>query len=157
MSTDDMADLSLTGWVTEPNGRGTFGILKSCTITLSLCVYSALRLNVPRAGSTPARKFLIKTIWVLIGMFAPELVVFFAWDQGQQARWLTRELESIFSQQVKTLASSKTYGRSSTYLKLSTLLPGKCRSPSQALIQVDTHPQPSLSSTPSWPQYLLHL
>ncbi|KAM7213642.1 hypothetical protein V8F06_010963 [Rhypophila decipiens] len=40
-------DPEILGWVQEPDGRGSFGILKSCVITLVLCMYTALHLNIP--------------------------------------------------------------------------------------------------------------
>jgi hypothetical protein len=34
-----------TSWHSEPNTRGTFSILCTCTVTMSLCVWTALHLN----------------------------------------------------------------------------------------------------------------
>ncbi|KAK3345005.1 hypothetical protein B0H65DRAFT_573650, partial [Neurospora tetraspora] len=34
-------------WVTEPDIRGTFSILSTCIVTLVLCVWTAIHLNVP--------------------------------------------------------------------------------------------------------------
>ena len=34
-------------WKPEPNRRGTFGILSTCLVTLSLCVWTAIHLNIP--------------------------------------------------------------------------------------------------------------
>ncbi|KAK0631496.1 hypothetical protein B0T14DRAFT_417357, partial [Immersiella caudata] len=90
-----------------PPTRGTFRLLIGCIATLSLCVYSALHLNVlPPAGRErqpgPKTKdnrlsfqpslstvFSSKAKWVLIGMFAPEFVVYTAWSQWRSARKLT--------------------------------------------------------------------
>ncbi|KAK1752033.1 hypothetical protein QBC47DRAFT_363634 [Echria macrotheca] len=136
---------STTGWMPEPETRGTFRLLMSCLATLALCVYTALHLNVlpayprptrspksaPRKqpSSAPARFFksiavwtgdltdrfkkwcgvkhrpkaleaktlqpsfftvlIVKTKWVLLGMFAPELVVYTSWSQWRTARKLT--------------------------------------------------------------------
>jgi len=81
-----------TSWRDEPNGRGTFSLILSCIVTLTLCVWSALHLNVP-AQRTFRRRFLDKTKWVLYGIFAPELVVATAAAQFIVARWLKREIE----------------------------------------------------------------
>ncbi|KAK4215436.1 hypothetical protein QBC37DRAFT_459012 [Rhypophila decipiens] len=75
----------ILGWVQEPDGRGSFSILKSCVITLVLCVYTALHLNIPPANSTKLLLVWRKTKWIIIGLFAPEIVVFVAWAQRQQA------------------------------------------------------------------------
>ncbi|RFU27686.1 hypothetical protein B7463_g8635, partial [Scytalidium lignicola] len=84
-ATTMMANVTTTGWTSEPDGRGTFGILRSCVVTLALCVYTALHINIPPAKSSKASKYVTKAKWVLIGMFAPELVVFVAWCQRQLA------------------------------------------------------------------------
>ncbi|RPB06573.1 hypothetical protein P167DRAFT_497379, partial [Morchella conica CCBAS932] len=36
-----------TSWGPEPKGRGTISIVSSSMITLALCVYTALHINVP--------------------------------------------------------------------------------------------------------------
>ena len=71
-------------WHGEPNYRGTFGILSSCIITLGLCVWTAVHLNIPAHEATVYRAYdprgLIsvqkwrKLGWVLMGMLAPEMV-----------------------------------------------------------------------------------
>lgn len=61
-------------WVDEPDRRGTFSILLSCTLTLVACVYSALHLNIPE--KTDWWSVLKKKVeWALIALVAPELVV----------------------------------------------------------------------------------
>ncbi|OLN88036.1 hypothetical protein CCHL11_00043 [Colletotrichum chlorophyti] len=82
-----------TSWVSDPNGRGTFGLLSSCILTLTICVWSALHLNVPAPRSTLRSRALERTGWVFYGIFAPELVVATAAAQYIVARWLKREIE----------------------------------------------------------------
>ncbi|KAF3931392.1 hypothetical protein ABW19_dt0200926 [Dactylella cylindrospora] len=81
------------GWVGDPNGRGTFGLVSSCVITLTLCVWSALHLNVPPAGTTLKRAAYTRTKWVIVGIFAPELLVATASAQYITARWLYNEIK----------------------------------------------------------------
>jgi len=45
-------DDSTVGWVSDPNGRGTLSLIISCVVTFTLCVWSALHVNVPVHGST---------------------------------------------------------------------------------------------------------
>lgn len=63
-------------WHPEPPGRGTFGILSSCLITMALCVWTAVHLNIPEKGQTGifTPQMRRKIIFLLIGLFAPELV-----------------------------------------------------------------------------------
>ena len=81
----------------EPDRRGTFSILRSCVLTLALCVYTALHLNIPPQSSGAWSVYLSKAQWVVIGMFAPELVVFTAWCQRVEATRLSKDLHAIFT------------------------------------------------------------
>ena len=36
-----------TVWQPEPGNRGTYGLLSSCVITMVLCVWTAVHLNIP--------------------------------------------------------------------------------------------------------------
>lgn len=76
----------------EPDGRGTFGILRSCIVTLALCVYTAIHLNIPAAKDSKWAIYLRKAKWVAIAMFAPELVVYVAWCQRREVARLHREV-----------------------------------------------------------------
>jgi len=80
----------------EPDGRGTFSILKSCIITLALCSYTALHLNVPPGNATPLSLFWRKAKWIVVGIFAPEIMVYIAWGQKQRVKALSRDLAEIF-------------------------------------------------------------
>ena len=69
-------------WEPDPsNGRGTWTILVSCIITLTLCVYTSLHLNIPAHKSTRGVIFGMKAKYVTFGLLAPELIVFNAWRQ----------------------------------------------------------------------------
>jgi hypothetical protein len=85
---------------TEPNGRGTFSILKSCIITLALCIYTALHLNIPPGNATPVSLFIRKLGWIFVGIFAPEIIVYVAWGQKQRVKALSRDLAEIFAKKV---------------------------------------------------------
>jgi hypothetical protein len=106
----------ISSWHSEPNGRGTWGLLNSCVITMAICVWSAVHLNVP--GSPPEDTWrplspkiwwylswkeklerwkplihrLRRTRWTLMGLLAPELVVYCAWIQWSNARELSRSI-----------------------------------------------------------------
>lgn len=72
-------------WKPEPLSRGTWSILSTCVLTMFLCIWTAVHLNVPQPQST-VRAFLRKTRWLILGLFAPELVVFIAWSQYNAAK-----------------------------------------------------------------------
>jgi hypothetical protein len=87
-------------WVTEPRHRGTAAILESCLLTLSLCVYSILQLNVSGFGESHVSVFLRKTKWIAIALVAPEVVILSAFMQFIQARELVAALTDAHSRVV---------------------------------------------------------
>jgi hypothetical protein len=86
-------DTPLTGWYEPPNERGTWDIIVSCVLTLTICVWSALHLNVPTEDSKLAERNYRRVRWIVLGLFAPELVVSTAFGQFLTARWLRREIQ----------------------------------------------------------------
>ena len=77
-STNISDTIQTAGWQSDPNRRGTFTLVSSCLLTLAVCVYSAMHLNVP-----PYREslwhFWLRTIkWGLLGIFGPKWVIFLA-------------------------------------------------------------------------------
>lgn len=63
-------------WHPEPTFRGTYGILSSCLITMTLCIWTAVHLNLPEHN---AKGFIKpqtwrKMLWLVTSLFAPELV-----------------------------------------------------------------------------------
>ena len=100
-------DEAVLAWKQEPEGRGTWGIFSSCTITMTLCVYTALHLNIPtlfkESAQLPwwtwqrikASHRILQFQWILLGLFAPEVVVYAAWTQFRDARWLTNSMKKL--------------------------------------------------------------
>lgn len=85
-------------FVGSPEIRGTMTILWSCIITLIACLYTALHLNVP--GDTKAFPMLREKFkWVIIGLVAPEIVLYLASSQFLEARHLSKELTRLWRQQ----------------------------------------------------------
>ena len=81
-----------TVWQPEPQNRGTYGLLSTCTITMILCVWTAVHLNLPEhlgrghgIAYLPPYQTLRKMWWLLLGLFAPELVPWTAFEQHQEA------------------------------------------------------------------------
>jgi hypothetical protein len=64
---------STARWRPEPDQRGTWSIVSSCLVTLTLCLWTALHLNIPRRG-TASKQAWRKTGWLIIGLLAPEFV-----------------------------------------------------------------------------------
>ena len=85
-------------WQSDPNGRGTSGILQTCITTLALCVYSSIHLNLPKHKAPKRQKLLRKLQWMLMALLAPELVVFTAWTQRRNAENMVTALRKAYGQ-----------------------------------------------------------
>ena len=81
--------------VPEPDQRGTYNLVSTCVLTLSLCIYTSVHLNVPEHHATRATIFLRKMKWVLIGLVAPEFVVYNAWHQRSLAKQALKDLKAL--------------------------------------------------------------
>ena len=92
-------DERVHGWTSEPSGRGSWGILSTCVLTLALCVWTALHPNVSKRRESKFRDFVqpfeTKFVWVLAGIFAPEAVVYMAWGQWINARAMTSTVRRL--------------------------------------------------------------
>ena len=60
-----------------------------------ICVYTAVHLNVPKNGTTKLQLYGKKTGWVVLGVLAPELVLYTAWSQWYSATKLTARVKRI--------------------------------------------------------------
>ncbi|KAF2036768.1 hypothetical protein EK21DRAFT_51457 [Setomelanomma holmii] len=101
-------DTSTTvGFVQEDNTRDTISLLLSCFATLGLCVYSAVHLNIPRKSEGFYRTLLRELFWCIIGLFAPELILYTAWRQLASARQLRYEVEQARNKSDKSTEHDK--------------------------------------------------
>ena len=98
---DPHNDTVVRAWVSPPNTRGTSDILYTCIVTIVLCVYTAVHLNIPPPGERFYWQWLRRAKWTAFGIFAPEIVLFTALQQFQEARglaaFLNREEEKQHS------------------------------------------------------------
>lgn len=74
-------------YVPQPSGRGTIGLLWSCTLTLILCIWTAIHPDVFAAKSSWYRT-LYKAYWTTFSAIFPEFLVCCAIAQYMQARKL---------------------------------------------------------------------
>jgi hypothetical protein len=82
------------GWVDSPNQRGTIDIIWSCVITMFLCSWSALFLNISDKQDT--RTYLsTKLSWVAFTIFFPEMLASFAQVQYLSARHSVSEFKKL--------------------------------------------------------------
>ncbi|KAL7273154.1 hypothetical protein RUND412_004013, partial [Rhizina undulata] len=90
-------------WVPTPRGRGTINILITCLLTITICVWTALHLNIdPRHWFW--RMLLNTSKYVASGIFWPEFVLFAAASQWAEARNLRQRIRT------HRLGQEKDYG-----------------------------------------------
>ena len=83
-------------WEPEPATRGTFNLLSSCIITLLLCVWSSVHLNLPRNDQGTKQKFLRRLPWIAIALVAPDYLIWIAWNQRKMAKMISKEVNETF-------------------------------------------------------------
>lgn len=91
----NFVNTTVVGFVPNPDGRGTLSILFSCLLTLSLCVWSAVHLNLPTDGESDIYYAYRYTKWSILGIFGPELVIWAAWRQHISARSLLKSIREV--------------------------------------------------------------
>ena len=111
-------DTALGRYVPDPDGRGTVSLVISCLLTLILCVWSALHLNVPKQAEATMHYLLVNIRWIITGFYAPELVVFTAWRQWSSAKILSslvKDLDQSSLAANSTLASRRRHAWTMTH------------------------------------------
>jgi hypothetical protein len=88
-------------WHLVPTYRGTYNILSACLVTVRLCVWSALHLNIPKYGKA-LRQWWRKVTWLFVGLSAPELVAWAAFRQHLAARKLYISMREKLGQDIPT-------------------------------------------------------
>lgn len=85
-------DGRISYWVSQPGFRGTWDILWTCLITIFICTYTLLCLNV----SAPKDSLIIlirrRVLWIFLAIVVPEVVLTYASGQWSRAR---RSVESF--------------------------------------------------------------
>lgn len=92
-------------FVNEPQGRGTIGLIVSCLLTLVLCVWTAMHVDV-LDHPLPFRRLANKTMWVMVGLFAPEIVLAMAYTEWDLARKLLRVMQLTSASDIAEAAAA---------------------------------------------------
>ena len=83
------------GFVQEPNGRGTLGILLSCLAVLLLNTWTVLHLNIA-PHSRPWRNYLHKVKWWIVCMICPDGLAVSSCEQWRNARRSVKALRKTY-------------------------------------------------------------
>jgi hypothetical protein len=99
-------------WRPPPGVRGSYTILSSCVITLVLCIWTAVHLNIPEHNIGKkyskwdprgwiAKQQWRKVGWLILGLVAPEMLAFTAWTQRRDAYRFTKEINQIWDEHAR--------------------------------------------------------
>ncbi|KAL8936055.1 MAG: hypothetical protein Q9216_005131 [Gyalolechia sp. 2 TL-2023] len=76
----------LVGFVHEPNGRGTLGIVWECLIVIVLNTWTVLHVNIPSAEWRTWHIYLHKLKWAICVVIIPEGILAISFTQWRHAR-----------------------------------------------------------------------
>lgn len=79
-------DGRIYGWIPQPDTRGTFDILTYCLLTIFICSFSILCLNVPTPDETSWQIFRRRLFWMATAISGPEFVLTYASAQWGMAK-----------------------------------------------------------------------
>ncbi|KAN0076542.1 hypothetical protein V8E54_006684 [Elaphomyces granulatus] len=86
------------GWISEPSGRGTASVLYTCLITIFLCIWSAMHINIPERNKSKMENFFYKVEIAVLAIIAPEAVFTNAIIEYFFIREVLDELPASFSE-----------------------------------------------------------
>ncbi|KAJ5512256.1 hypothetical protein N7463_001808 [Penicillium fimorum] len=73
-------------WVSEPDGRGTWGILSTCVLTIILCCWTSVSPNLPAQTDSAFKKWRYKFDLACIALLGSEFLLMLALGQWSSAR-----------------------------------------------------------------------
>lgn len=76
----------ITGWVSQPNERGSIDIIWTCLFTIFICTYTVLCLNVPSSDESMFDIMFRRLFWMAIAIIGPEFVLTYASGQWGTAK-----------------------------------------------------------------------
>ena len=82
-------------WKSDPDFRGTFNILSTCLSTLLICVWSAVHDDIAK-GKQGFRAVARRIGWLIVGLLAPELLLYISFSQYVTAKRILRDAEEAF-------------------------------------------------------------
>ena len=77
-------------WIGQPKQRTTFGILSVCFTTTIICVWSTIHLNIPSRRHSPTCRFFLQFGWMVVALFAPEVLLYLAINEWINATALVK-------------------------------------------------------------------
>ena len=82
-------------WGQPPNYRGTFDIIWLCFSTLIICTWNTVHFNIPLRRYSDARRLFLQVSWMVIALYAPELLLFLAINERIRACTMVNEVLAV--------------------------------------------------------------
>lgn len=83
------------GFVPPPTGRGTIEIFWSCLLTLVICLWTSIHLDVPSSTESSFGRVIDKLAMTFIYAMAPEYMAAIAIDEYVDAKYQARKINSL--------------------------------------------------------------
>ncbi len=80
-------------------------MLSTCIITVSLCDWSSVHLNLPGNDQDSWPKFVRRLTWIIGALIAPEHPILTAWSQRRMAQGLSMEVGKTLKSHKKVTVS----------------------------------------------------
>lgn len=77
---------TIYGWVSSGNDRGTMDIIWDCLVTIGLCCWTAVCVNVPTKREKHWVGLLNKLGLACLGMLGPDFLLLLAYSQWRSAK-----------------------------------------------------------------------
>lgn len=115
-------------WVPNPSCRGTFGIASLCLSTTLICIWSSVHRDIPLKRLSTFRSLLRDAPLVLVALFCPELLFYYALNQFLCARRLVNLASRLENFRVPSVEEHHKVSKVSYYcakltLKISQVFP----------------------------------
>ncbi|CEN60556.1 hypothetical protein ASPCAL02992 [Aspergillus calidoustus] len=92
------------GWVEEPRGRGSWSILSTCLLTISLCCWASVCPNIPAKSEGTWARLRDKIHLALLAILGPEFLLMVAMGQWSSARRSVKGFRKLY--ETKRLANN---------------------------------------------------
>jgi hypothetical protein len=78
-------DNERVGWVSQPTGRGTAGLIYSCLFTIFLCTWTAYHPDVPGPTWSRMKRFRRRLGIMMVFIWLPEAMIYAAMMEADEA------------------------------------------------------------------------
>ena len=94
---DPAISATVPGCEEGANFRSTLKIVSLCYSTLLICIWKTLHFNVPTSRYSTTRRLFLQVSWMVIALYAPEILLFLAINEWISAKTLLKRVLVLHS------------------------------------------------------------